>query len=316
MTAARDVTAARHVTAARDVTGARDVLLIPCWRRPEFLWHCLDNLSRAERVGELHLLFRADTGYDRALHSVVDEFSPHFASHQIDEAVPCPYRRARQSANILGGYLLAASLTRRYVFMVEEDVIVARDFLRWHYAVQAAEPRLFCSIGARNTRREVPESADPQIYYLTVGDYGSPGVCFEASVITRGLAPHVTRSYFADPGAYCAEHFPASRAGGAAVEQDGLIRRIQESEGEAHCIAYPYRPRAYHAGCAGRLRRGSPGGTLPERIRALGDVIYDVDEMRAAAERPTHDSIPVPLNTPPWDSVRHQAFPAGAEMPA
>ena len=34
----------------------RDVLIIPCWRRPEFLWHCLDNLRRAEGIGDLHVL--------------------------------------------------------------------------------------------------------------------------------------------------------------------------------------------------------------------------------------------------------------------
>ena len=43
--------------------------------------------------------------------------------------VPCPYKRTKQSANLLGGYLMAAAATRRYVFMVEEDVMVARDFL-------------------------------------------------------------------------------------------------------------------------------------------------------------------------------------------
>lgn len=300
------------------MTGARDVVLIPCWRRPEFLWHCLDNLSRAEGIADLHLLFRADTGYDRGLLSVIEEFSSRFGSHQIDEPVACPYRRTKQSANVLGGYLLAASLARRYVFMVEEDVIVARDFLRWHYAVQAGEPRLFCSIGTRNTNREVPDSADPQIYYLTAGDYCSLGVCFESSIITQLLAPHVTRDYFADPGAYCEKRFPYSRVGEAYVEQDGLIRRIQESQGQAHPIAYPYRPRAYHAGYVGYHRRGSLTGTLRERIRAVGEIIYDAEAMRGAVERPEffRDSIPVPLNTPAWDSVRHQALPSGAEMPA
>jgi hypothetical protein len=296
----------------------RDVLLIPCWRRPEFLWHCLDNLSRAEGVGELHVLFRADTGYDRAIHGVIQEFSPRFASHQIDEPVACPYRRSKQSANLLGGYLLAASLARRYVFMVEEDVMVARDFLRWHYAVQAAQPRLFCSIATRNTNREVPDSPDPQTYYLTSGDYCSLGVCFERSLITQLLAPHVTRAYFADPGDYCAVHFPDSRIGAGYVEQDGLIRRIQEAQGPARPIAYPYRPRAYHAGYVGYHRRGSVSGTLRERIRTVGETIYDVEAMRTAAERPAYfeDSMPVPLETPPWETLRHQALPAGRELPA
>src|SRR5262249_40143642 len=139
------------------VARTRDVVLIPCWRRPEFLWHCLDNLSQADGIEELHVLFRADTGFDPQLRTVTAEFCPGFASHEVNTPVPCPYKRTKQSANLLGGYLMAAASSSRYVFMIEEDVMVARDFLRWHYAVQAAQPRLFCSIGARNTNRAVPE---------------------------------------------------------------------------------------------------------------------------------------------------------------
>ena len=131
----------------------RDVLIIPCWRRPEFLWHCLDNLRRAEGIGDLHVLFRPDRGHDARNLEVIDEFGPQLGSYEIDVPPHCPYRRGKQSANVLGGYLRAAATTRRYVFMVEEDVMVARDFLRWHYAVQAAQPQLFCSIATRNTNR-------------------------------------------------------------------------------------------------------------------------------------------------------------------
>jgi hypothetical protein len=300
------------------VTPARDVLLIPCWRRPEFLWHCLDNLSRAEGIGELHVLFRADTGYDHANREVIEEFAPRFASHQLDEPVPCPYKRTKQSANVLGGYLLAAQLSRRYVFMVEEDIMVARDFLRWHYAVQASQPRLFCSIGTRNTNRRVPDSSEAEIYYLTSEDYCSLGVCFERSVIGTLIAPHVTRAYFSDPRSYCQRAFPDSRIGAGYVEQDGLIRRIQESQGVRRPIAYPYRPRGFHAGYIGYHRPGSIPGTLAERIRQVGEVIYNVEAMRAAAERPEafHDSMPVPLETPAWQTLRFQALPELNETPA
>ena len=253
---------------------ARDVLLIPCWRRAEFLWHCLDNLSRADGIEGLHLLFRADTGYDRANREVIEEFAPKFGSYEINQPVVCPYRSTKQSANVLGGYLIAAARARRYVFMVEEDVMVARDFFRWHYAVQAAQPRLFCSIGVRNHNREVPDSADPQTYYLTTQDYCSWGVCFERSIIEQLIAPHVRREYFQDPGRYCAGKFAGSSIGAGYVEQDGLIRRIQEASGQAHPIAYPYRPRGYHAGFVGYHRRGSISGNLRARIGEVGEVIY------------------------------------------
>ena len=222
-------------------SAARDVVMIPCWRRPEFLWHCLDNLARAEGIEQLHVLFRADTGFDPAILEVVQEFAPKLGSHEVNTPVPCPYRRTKQSANLLGGYLMAAAATRRYVFMVEEDVIVARDFFRWHYGVQASQPRLFCSIAARNTNRAVPPGDDPEIYYLTSGDYCSLGLCFERSVISETIAPHVTRKYFANPRRYCERHFPDSRIGAGYVEQDGLdsappgARRRRAS----HCLSLP-----------------------------------------------------------------------------
>lgn len=296
-------------------SNTRDIVMIPCWRRPEFLWHCLDNLSQAEGVGELHLLFRVDTGFDPAILEVIKEFAPKLASHEVNIPVACPYRRTKQSANVLGGYLLAAATTRRYVFMVEEDIMVARDFFRWHYAVHAAQPRLFCSIAVRNTNRAVPASDDAEIYYLTSHDYCSLGLCFERSIITEMIAPHVIRDYFARPRRYCERTFPDSRIGAGYVEQDGLIRRIQERAGDAHLIAYPYRPRAFHAGFFGYHRRGALEGTLAERIRRVGEVIYNSEAMLRAAERPEYfeDSMPVPLDTPQWTALRYQSLPASAE---
>jgi hypothetical protein len=284
----------------------RDVLIIPCWRRPEFLWHCLDNMRRAEGIGDLHVLFRPDRGHDPRIHDVIDEFAPQLASYDVEVPPRCPYRRGKQSANVLGAYLRAAAITRRYVFMVEEDVMVARDFLRWHYAVQAAQPQLFCSIAARNTNRAVPEAADPEAYYVTNLDYCSLGVCFERSVIVRRIAPHVRREYFENPGAYCQQLWSRSLVGAGHVEHDGLIRRIQEEQGARRPIAYPYRPRAFHAGYFGYPRRGSINGALSHRIREVGATIYDLEAMHSAPDRPefSADSVPVSLETPPWRQVR------------
>ena len=284
----------------------RDVLVIPCWRRPEFLWHCLDNLRRAEGIGDLHVLFRPDHGHDPRIHDVIDEFGPQLGSYEIDVPARCPYRRGKQSANVLGGYLRAASRSRRYVFMVEEDVMVARDFLRWHYAVQAAQPQLFCSIAARNTNRAVPQTADPEAYYVTTLDYCSLGVCFERSVIVRRIAPHVRREYFEDPGGYCQRHFAGSRVGAGHVEQDGLIRRIQEEHGTRRPIAYPFRPRAFHAGYFGyHAARRDQRRAVTAYPRGRRDHLQHRGRHSASA-RPefSADSVPVPLETPPWKSVR------------
>jgi hypothetical protein len=38
--------------------GEMDVVVLPCWRRPQFLWHCLHNLTRAAGIGSVHVVFR------------------------------------------------------------------------------------------------------------------------------------------------------------------------------------------------------------------------------------------------------------------
>src|ERR1039458_9881933 len=46
-----------------DQSKDKDVVLLPCWRRPEFLWHCIDNLSHADGIENIHVIFRPDTGF-------------------------------------------------------------------------------------------------------------------------------------------------------------------------------------------------------------------------------------------------------------
>ena len=99
---------------------------------------------------------------------------------------------------------------------------------------------------------------------------------------------------------------PAVEVGAGHVEQDGLIRRIQEEQGQRRPIAYPFRPRAFHAGYFGYPRRGAINGALSQRIREVGSIIYNVEATGSATARPefSADSVPVPLETPPWKSVR------------
>jgi hypothetical protein len=115
----------------------------------------------------------------------------------------------------------------------------------------------------------------------------------------------VRREYFEDPLGYCQQHWGTSQVGVAHVEHDGLIRRIQEEQGARRPIAYPYRPRAFHAGLFGYQRRAI-NGALSQRIREVGEIIYNVDAMHAGEAGPEFaaDSVPVSLETPPWKSVR------------
>jgi hypothetical protein len=281
------------------------VVVIPCWRRPEFLWHCLDNLAQAEGVEDVRIVIRPDTGFAVDNLDVVREFSQRLPTIDIQYPTPAPYRRTKQSANVLLGYLAAAANARRYVFLVEEDIMVARDFFRWHREAQVAAGRaLFCSIAVRNPNRRVSVPDEVDGFYLSSDDYCSTGVCFEKSVITSLLAPHIRLAYFRRPKRYIRQQFPNSGIGLGFVEQDGLIRRIEESS--ALPIAWPCVPRAFHSGFYGYNRPGGLPGSLRSRVTTLADTIYAAPES-AAGERPTavsEDCIPCLLDLPRWQALR------------
>ena len=289
--------------------GERDVVLIPCWRRPEFLWHCLRNLSLSEGIAGLQVIIRPDTGYDPENLEVAREFSDRLPHLQIAFPVPCPYRRAKQSANVLLGYLHAAASARQLVYLVEEDIMVARDFFTWHQAVHAAAGNLFCSIAVKNPNRKHELSGNPEGYYLSHGDYCSYGVCFDRNVLLQQVAPHVNLPYMRNPKRYLRTRFPASRISLGFVEQDGLLRRIQEQLNQS--IAYPCLPRAFDAGFYGYNRPGGVAGSLASRVQQLDAIIYDRERMRGVASPEFADRCAsVSLQPPAWKSLQLQSCDA------
>jgi hypothetical protein len=283
---------------------SKDVVLLPCWRRPEFLWHCIDNLSQAAGIENTHVVFRLDTGFAPDILDVIRTQGQRLPSFEIQYPPACPFRRTKQSANILLGYLQAACKSRQLVFLIEEDIMVARDFFRWHRAVHAQQPLLFGSIAAKNHNRDVTVPSTADGYYCSSGDYCSWGVCMDRRVIRQLIAPHVNISYFRKPKRYLRHHFPKSSVSLGFVEQDGLIRRIQEVSERS--LAYPCVPRAYHAGFYGYNRAGGVEGSLADRVRQIASIIYSVDAIRAASRHATFaaDSIPVALTVGNWNVLR------------
>jgi hypothetical protein len=312
------------VIAARTVglthaAGSKDIVVLPCWRRPEFLWHCLDNLTRAEAFGSVHVLFRPDTGFSPENLSVIQSFADRLSSFDINLPEPCPFRRTKPSANLLLGCLHAAAITRRYVFLVEEDIMVGRDFLTWHRAVHDASGPLFCSMAVKNPNRRLTLPDAPGGYYLSGGDYCSNGVCFDQRVLQGLIAPHVNMTYLRRPKKYLRRHFAASTVGLGFVEQDGLARRIQEQS--TLPIAWPCVPRAFHAGFFGARggwqafrHPGGVGESIRDRVQRLADTIYSADAMRNAIEDAEFiDScLPCDLELPAWKVLKRIEVPPAA----
>lgn len=282
-----------------------DVLLIPCFRRGEFLWHTLDNLVKTGDLDTVKVIFKPDAQHTQEIIHVIKEWAPHLPSWEVASAIPSKHRATKQSLNVLSGYKYAATKTDGLVFQVEEDVMVARDFLKFHRALHANEPNLFCSLSTKNHNRSPTLDGLASSYYLSHGDFCSLGVVMRKEVIEQHINPHINDQYLAHSQAYCKTNWPASTIGDGFTEQDGLIRRIQEAGNMP--TAYPHVPRAFHAGFYGYNRHKYVTGSLQQRIDMLARTIYNPEAMRRAALSPAyvHDSVPVPLDIEPWETLEH-----------
>lgn len=242
----------------------REACIVPAHVRPEFLWLALERLEACEDRSAVTVFI------DRGGVKENEEVLAHFPWAES-------YRRANHgtygnSLNLLEAYRWAIECGAEQVFCVEEDVLVAPDFFRWHRAVQAAEPELFASIATRNLRQAIQVPPAPDGYYLAGYGFSSTGCCLPRRTIQAALEH--TPVYYRNMRAYCLERFPASRFGDSWWEQDGLLLRIAEA-GDAR-ISWPCVPRAWHVGYFGYNRTGQgPQGGLEERVAEVRRAVTD-----------------------------------------
>lgn len=259
----------------------RNVVLVPCWRRAEFLAVSLELLQAADPSGRNFYIILVDRGHSPEVADVARRFPlPHLVRF-------APRHRFHgNSYNILEGYRLALDKVgdrdKSIIYLVEEDVFVAKDFFRFHeVAWTTFNP--FCVSAARNQNipsERIPLNPSAADVY-THESYQSLGISWRARHLETVIR-HALPDYYNNMSAYVRRHFPLSRLGFSCHEQDGLICRVMESMGLS--TLYPMLPRAYHAGFVGYNRPGNRLiGTLQERIarlRGLSDT-----EMNALASK-------------------------------
>lgn len=204
--------------------------------------------------------------------------------------LPIKFTRRRQhnfegnSMNVLEAYKDAYNLEDvRFVYLVEDDVLVQPDFFAWHEAVQSAGD-FMCSVAYRcirniEARRDV---ANPSAYFTSARDYASVGVCWRREKLAP-VVEHATTEYYKDLGAYIARVFAGNRFEADFGEQDGLIMRCMWTTGGI--VAWPYVPRAFHMGWYGYHRPDGkrPDGLLNDKISALRATIYEKEKIQTVS---------------------------------
>jgi len=271
-----------------------DIVLIPTFNRAEMLNLCLEQIERAA-PDNVQFLFQIDYGYDTEILKVIDSRLKRY--NKIKSFTPNHgYRKAKLSYNILEGYKKAAELSTGFVFMIEDDVMVGKSFFEWHQEVHR-QRELFCSIGSKNPNRDVRELDGEDIYYTSDGDYASIGVCYRKELIQDVISIHGNPSYYEDMFGYIGRVVGFQPYGKSWPEQAGMIRRLQLRSGLP--IAFPYIPRAFHAGYYGKNRgnNNKPKGNLEARTEQARSVAFDYERLKGAVAKPkwADDSRPCSL---------------------
>lgn len=285
-----------------------EIILIPAYNRIEFLTLCLENLLNAD--GKKPPILVCVDNHQGAPPSIeVVEFLEQLKqvpAYQLEYVILQPHNYAGLSHAIMSGMNLALHHQSRpdFVYYIEDDVMVGKDFFEWHRAVRDLG-KWFVQVACKNhcTETKRKNSKDPNLLYTTDFDYTALGAGFHRDSICH-ILQHSTSVYWKNTGAYVQKMFPKSVIPTMYSEQAGLIRRVMEAEPRFKSV-WPYLPRGFHAGFDGKNCKGKaiPGKTSRDRIDYLRGILQNKKKMNDLAI--THKFIdPISLDAKPWTELK------------
>jgi len=249
-----------------------EVVLVPCYKRNEFLYSCLSRIRRIEP--EIPILVFPDRGTwkDRLLLEICRQFNARVIHVPVHNFYGNSY-------NVMEAYRFAYNGGASRVYMIEDDVMVHADFFKWHRRMHEENPdRIFAAMGwifNHYAPIEEMELYQPWLYSI--------GLSFERKKL-RKIVEHATPLYYEDMTGYLLKNFKDNALnasfGIAHYEQDGLLQRILNDDhtqvicpGIAKCShlgAY-----GYNAGWEQQWEFFAKCKTFQERVQRLEEFIAD-----------------------------------------
>ena len=321
----------------RGKPGPLDVVVVAAWRRPEFLLTSLRHVLAAKAAEEHEYIFVLDYDYDPICRAVAEAFPlPH---KRIVHTPKHEFFNRGNSYNLLEGYRYAHMVARTagsdLVYLIEEDVWVARDYFVFHRLAHSdahtsivgipptVAAKIFQVVGFSIPLNDGEFGADTAAAIAACSRNDAVGLALQQAVVTRHhytsvatsfdtvaldtIAAHAKKVYYENPVEYIKsvwgpDGIPNFKPGDA-IEQDGLLNRQTQQEG--WYTLSPRCPRAFHAGFTGynRLTKGvdKGGSDIALSFRERYDQLAEMtpSELLAAGDNHCggcHDVIPVPLD--------------------
>lgn len=222
----------------------REIVIVPAWRRPDFLTACLSRLDTSDD-GERRYLIALDRNHTKPVVEAAESFQGILGTgrvrivsreHSYDES---------NSYNTLMSYRDAVEWGADLIYLVEDDVFTAVDFFTAHQQAHRLAEGVFAVGGCNFFPGSDPTALNTQY------PYHSLGVSFRPEILTEHVFPHATPAYFKNRSAYCEARFGSA----GHWDQDGLIEAVRRASGMHFAVMDV--PRAYHAGYTGYSRVGT-----------------------------------------------------------
>lgn len=270
----------------------RDVILVPAYFRPEFLYLCLENIYNARGSENKDIWICHDRKFgdeeqfagDLLEIEAVVEYWHRIFGNRLKPVMRPQTGYYGNSYNVLQAYRKAFQTDCKYVYLIEDDVLITPDFFEWHEKIQSSSVEPFCTIAGSCDRNHYPSGADDPDDYFNSSEYASLGVCWKRENL-ESILVHANQDYYRTLGAYVVQHFPHSKMGLKMVEQDGLIQRIMEQQFKF--ATYAVNSKAFHVGVYGYHRSigadNMISGTLPERTDFWRSAVSDKNWLEKVA---------------------------------
>jgi hypothetical protein len=219
-------------------------ILLPGRNRPEFFYLVMESLVKNPEVKDYGLLFTLASDVDQNYFDIIKTFADGLKMEIVKEP-----KRYGLTKGILEGLKMAFRRADEYVIVLEDDVLVSRDFLRfldYCYRKFCGEASDIASVGT-TTNRVIgkADSVYKEQWYLPWGTL-IPRYFFD-----NFLLEHCTEVYYQNSKRYADRYYPLESMG-VAVEQAGLIRRIMLKNNFYQIL--PEVPRSLEIGFYGKHR--------------------------------------------------------------
>ena len=190
----------------------------------------LKKLSQSQTPSNLDVRIFADVSADlESIEYVRDLYYPEALIFQAKPHIYAPSGCWNILNSIKHGYETGADL----IFMLEEDVLVRKNYFQWHQQIHTNNEYL-ASCGRK----------DRHHYPLYGPLYTNPGSCLSRRLVEQ-IIPHICDDYFLRLRGYLDEKLPPRWDEQSSLD-DGLIRRvIRKMDGKC---AYPDVPVCSHIG--------------------------------------------------------------------